>query len=71
MNYNKAIFGDAKTTPDETVKRLQEQGCFSNGKLMIYPAWFGAAEMFDAVNAGLLVQKHYRNCYNHTDLMLA
>jgi len=71
INYNKAIFGETKCTPAETIARLKAENCFHNDCIVLFPDWFGAAELFEAINAGLLVTKTYKNCYSHTDYFLA
>lgn len=73
IEYNKTIYGEPKFTPAETVAKLTAEKCFNaNGKLMIHPEWFNAAEMFEALNAGLLKSKTYgRATYSHSDLFKA
>jgi hypothetical protein len=70
-SYNKAIYGEPKHTPQETVERLQAENCFLNGVLRIYPDWFKAPEMFEAINAGHLIEENFRNLLNHSEIRLA
>lgn len=71
MAYNKAIYGDPALSPSETIDRLKAENCFSNGTLMIFPEWLRAPEIFEAIDAGLLVETFIPHCWNHSELKLA
>lgn len=69
-SYNKQIYGNAVTTPAETLAKLEKEKCFVNGKLMIYPDWFKAAEMFELIGSGLVSTKNYgKRTYGHMDII--
>jgi len=58
------------STPAEIVDRLTTEHCFnSDGKLMVYPAWFGRYDILACIKAGLLTSKTYGPAtFAHTDL---
>lgn len=72
INYNKQVYGEPKFSPKETVDKLIAEKCIYNNRVMIYPEWFKAAEIFSALNAGVLKSKTGgRATYSHSELYLA